>query len=378
VTTPRAAVGVRVEQAPGTCSPSLRRRVLQAATWLTTPLLPDDYLGLLNPLWSSRELRGRVEGVQPETADATTLVIRPGRGWAGHRAGQYVQVGVDIHGVRHWRSYSLSCPPGWLDGCITITVKAVPDGLVSCYLARTITPGTVVRLTSAAGAFVLPEALPSQLLFLTAGSGITPVAAMLRGLVSGGEMPDVVLVHTAPTREDVIFGPELRELAARFPSMRLYERHTRALSGGTCGQLRPAELSDICPDWSERQVWACGPTGMLDDAEAHWRAGGIADRLHVEHFRPTAASSGGVGGPVRFTKSGRQAEAGGATALLVVGEDAGVLMPSGCRMGICYSCVAPLTSGRVRDLRTGREHGEEGELIQTCVSAAAGAVEIDL
>jgi stearoyl-CoA 9-desaturase NADPH oxidoreductase len=64
--------------------------------------------------------------------------------------------------------------------------------------------------------------------------------------------------------------------------------------------------------------------------------------------------------------------------LLVVGENAGVLMPSGCRMGICYSCLAPLRSGRVRDLRTGREHGDEGELIQTCVSAAAGPVAIDL
>jgi ferredoxin-NADP reductase len=351
---------------------------VQAASWLTTPLLPDDYLGLLNPLWSYRELRGRVEEVRPETADATTLVIRPGRGWAGHRAGQYVRVGVDIHGVRHWRSYTLSSPPAWQDGCITITVKAVPDGLVSCYLAHTITPGTIVRLTGATGEFVLPAPLPPRLLFLTAGSGITPVAAMLRGLVSGGEMPDVVLVHTAPTREDVIFGPELRELAARFPSMRLYERHTRALSGGTCGRLRPAELSDICPDWSERQVWACGPAGMLDDALAHWLGAGIADRLHVERFRPAEASSGGVGGPVSFARSGRKAEAGGATALLTVGEDAGVLMPSGCRMGICYSCVARLRSGRVRDLRTGREHGEAGELIQTCVSAAAGAVEIDL
>ena len=79
-----------------------------------------------------------------------------------------------------------------------------------------------------------------------------------------------------------------------------------------------------------------------------------------------------------FTVSGRQADADGATPLLVAGEDAGVLMPSGCRMGICYSCVARLRVGRVRDLRTGREHGDEGELIHTCVSAAAGPVEIDL
>jgi ferredoxin-NADP reductase len=305
-------------------------------------------------------------------------VIRPGRGWAGHRAGQYVRLGVDVEGVLHWRSYSLSSSPERGDGCITITVKAVPDGLVSPYLVHRITAGAVVRLAQAEGGFVLPRALPARLLFLTAGSGITPVAGMLRSLACGGEVPDIVMVHSAPTREDVIFGAELRELAARFPSLRLYERHTRADAGGTGGRLTMAQLPDLCPDWSERHVWACGPTRMLDDAERHWRAAGIADRLHVERFRPAVASSGGAGGRVRFAKSGREAVADGGTPLLVVGEVAGVLMPSGCRMGICYSCVARLASGRVRDLRTGREHGDDGEFIQTCVSAAAGAVEIDL
>ena len=81
---------------------------------------------------------------------------------------------------------------------------------------------------------------------------------------------------------------------------------------------------------------------------------------------------------MRFTRSGRQAHAQGDTPLLAVGEDAGVLMPSGCRMGICHSCIARLTSGRVRDLRTGREYGDEGDLVQTCVSAAVGDVEIDV
>jgi ferredoxin len=65
------------------------------------------------------------------------------------------------------------------------------------------------------------------------------------------------------------------------------------------------------------------------------------------------------------------------TPLLIAGEEAGVLMPSGRRMGICHSCVGRLASGRVRDLRTGQVHGEAGDLVQTCVSAAAGPVEIE-
>jgi ferredoxin-NADP reductase len=355
----------------------VRRRLLDAVTWLTTPLLPDDYLGLINPLWSSRELHGRVEAVQPETADVASLVIRPGRGWAGHRAGQYVRVGVDIDGVRHWRSYSLSSPPQRADGCVTITVKAAPDGLVSPYLARRLAPGAIVHLAPAQGGFVLPEPLPAGLLFVAAGSGITPVAAMLRSLAARGEMPDVVLVHSAPTPEDVIFGAELRALAARFTSLRLHERHTRAGGRRGPGRFTVAQLPDICPDWSQRHAWACGPAEMLDDAERHWRGAGIADRLHVERFRPAVGSGGGAGGRVCFVASGREVNADGGTPLLVVGEDAGVLMPSGCRIGICYSCVTRLRSGRVRDLRSGQEHGDEGELIQTCVSAAAGTVEIE-
>ncbi|GAA2331830.1 NADPH oxidoreductase [Dactylosporangium salmoneum] len=367
-----AKTGATVEAVRGASRLSVRDRLLGAAAWLTTPLLPDDYLGLLNPLWSSREVRGRVEAVVPETVDAASLVIRPGRGWGRHRAGQFVRVGVDVGGVRHARSYSVSSPPERADGCITITVKAARDGLVSPYLARRTAPGTIVHLAPAQGEFVLPEPLPARLLFLTAGSGITPVAAMLRSLAAQGEMPDVVLVHSAPTAQDVIFGAELRALAARFPRLRLHERYTR-----DGGRLTMAQLRGICRDWRLRDVWACGPAGLLERAERHWRRAGLGDRLHVERFRPDV-TSGACGGRVTFTVSERHADADGATPLLVAGENAGVLMPSGCRMGICYTCVARLRAGRVRDLRTGREHGDEGELVQTCVSAAAGPVEIDL
>jgi ferredoxin len=195
---------------------------------------------------------------------------------------------------------------------------------------------------------------------------------MLRSLAAAQRMPDAVLVLCAPVLEDVIFGPYLRTLAIRWKSLRLYERHTRA-----GGRLTMAQIRDICPDWRERHTWACGPAGILDDAERHWRQAGVGDRLRVERFQSTRVS-GDAGGRVRFVASGRLADADGSTPLLTVGENAGVLMPSGCRMGICHSCVTRLRSGRVRDLRTGREHGDEGELIQTCISAAAGPVEIDV
>ncbi len=336
---------------------------------VTTPLLPSDYLDLVSPLRAGADLRGRIEAVHPETSDAATVVIRPGRGWRGHTAGQYVRIGIDVDGVRLWRAYSITSPTDRQDGRVTITVKAIPDGKVSNHLVHRTKPGTLIQLDQATGDFVLPETKPAKVLYLTAGSGITPVMGMLRDI----EFDDVVLVHCAPRPQDVIFRDDLHELVAD-KKLRLIEVHT-----DTDGRLDIGRLDALVPDWAERQTWACGPAGLLDAAEEHWTRHGVPERLHTERFRPTIAAVGdGDGGEVTFSTTGRTVDADGTTPLLDVGEGAGVLMPSGCRMGICFGCVTPLKAGTVRDLRTGEiTEAEPGVLIQTCVSAAAGPCDIE-
>ena len=146
-------------------------RIRRVGNQLTTPLRPDDYLSLLNPLWSSRELRGRVEKVLRETEDAATLVIRPGWGWHyDHRPGQYVGIGVQVKGKFQWRSYSVSSPPKRSGRTISITVRAMPEGLLSSHLVNGLEPGTIVRLALPEGDFVLPDPPPEKMLFLVAGS----------------------------------------------------------------------------------------------------------------------------------------------------------------------------------------------------------------
>lgn len=335
---------------------------------VTTPLLPSDYLDLVSPLRAGADLCGRIEAVRPETGDAATVVIRPGRGWRGHTAGQYVRIGVDVDGVRLWRAYSLTSPTNRRDGRVTITVKAVPDGKVSNHLVRRAQPGTLIRLDQPTGDFVLPQVKPAKVLYLTAGSGITPVMGMLRDT----EFDDVVMVHCAPRPQDVIFRKELHGLAAD-ERLRLIEVHT-----DTDGKLDIARLDALVPDWAERETWACGPAGLLDAAEEHWTEQGVQERLHTERFRPGIVVAGGDGGAVTFSATGKTIDADGATPLLDIGEEAGVLMPSGCRMGICFGCVTPLRAGAVRDLRTGEiTEAEPGVLIQTCVSAAAGPCDIE-
>lgn len=333
---------------------------------MTTPLLPDDFIALVSPLDAKDALRGRVQDRRLETASVATIVLRPSRHWVTHRPGQYLRVGVDVDGIRHWRAYSVTSPPGRRD--LSITVKAQDDGVVSTHLVHRARRGDVVMLDVAAGDFVLPERVPDKILFLTAGSGVTPVMSMLRSYRFG----DVVVVHSARRADDVIFGDELRESASR-GNLRLVERHTDVE-----GRLQLDDLDHLVPDWRERETYACGPAELLTGVETHWAAAGIDERLHLERFQLVAAEVG-EGGEISFTRTKTSTVSDGATSLLDAAESAGVLMKSGCRMGICFSCVTRLTHGSVRDLRTGEVTTvhDEPVHIQTCVSAAAGACQLD-
>ena len=320
-------------------------------TSATTPFLPQDFATLVNPLWS-RELRARVVSVTPEAAGAATLVLKPSS-WTGHLAGQYVGIGVEIDGVLHWRTYSLTHPDR-----VSITVKAL--GLVSSHLV-TLKAGAVVRMRPAEGDFTWSDRGPA--LFLTAGSGITPAMGMLRAF--RGRIPDVTHLHVAPSRSEVIFGTELRGLGHRF-----LEHHD-----DTDGLLDLDRLDDLVPDWRKRETWACGPAGLLAAIENRWETSDLTHKLHIERFTPPSVG-GGSEGTVAFRRTGVSKHSD--KTLLETGEDAGVLMPSGCRMGICYGCVIPLLEGQVRDVRTGDVHGEPGDLIQTCISTPAGDCSLDV
>jgi ferredoxin-NADP reductase len=216
---------------------------------------------------------------------------------------------------------------------------------------------------------------------LTAGSGLTPVMSMIRTLVPRRPDADVVLIHSSRTREDALFHDELLELADQFPGLTVVHWYTA--ERGRLDLTSPADIEASCPDWRERAAYACGPADFLDAATELWeRTASDTDEsghLTIERFAPVLLpGTGGKGGRVTFEKSDKEIDVDGDVPLLEAGEECGVVMPSGCRMGICRSCLTPLVAGKVRDLRTGEVHGEEGDLIQTCVNAAAGPVHLDI
>jgi ferredoxin-NADP reductase len=349
----------------------LGRRLARATRVLASPLLPDDYLALVNPLWSTRALRGRIVATRPVGHATTELTIHPGVGWVGHRPGQHVGIGVEISGRRHWRTYSITSAPG--DELLRVSVTAVPDGSVSTFLARSAQPGDLLVLGPATGEFAPAPGEP--VLAVSGGSGITPILGHLAAGAGTATGADTVVVHSG--RGGRVHGADLRRLAADRPRLTVHEHDSAS------GRLRPEDLDDLVPDWRERTVLVCGPAGMNDAFSAHVAEAGVT--CLVELFRPPEPVAEGTGGRVTFASSGVVAEADAVTPLLRAGEDAGALLPSGCRMGICHTCVGRLRSGAVRDLQTGELHqahdttdADDAVVVRTCVSAAAGDCRLDL
>ena len=354
-------------------------RTARFGATLSSPLPVDAFARLLDPLWSSTVCRARVTHIMRETPDAASIVLRPGRGWESHQAGQWIAVGVDIDGVRHRRPYSLTSVPVRADGCITITVQAVPDGVVSNFLVHQLQVGEIVHLDPPNGDFTLGSHSSSPLLFITGGSGVTPVMGMLRTLDAADVALDAVHLHYAASPDQAIFADELRRLAVRHSGFGFKFGATGTGPIAPELALTTRRLDALCPDWSARETWICGPAPLLAAAEAIWESAGISDQLHSERFQPSlTATNGTKAGIVQFLGSGVETPGDGIRPLLELAEEAGLSPKHGCRMGICHTCVVRLNSGSVLDLRDGRIQSDEGDFVQICVSAPCGDVSLEL
>lgn len=345
------------------------------------PLRGSHYVELVNPLWTTHRLQARVEKVWDETKDARTLTLKAGLNWRGHRAGQHVRVGIPLGGMHYIRTYTISSAPERHDDRFTITVKSIIGGRISHHIVRNIKVGDYLPIGLPQGDFYLPDAQPVLPLFITAGSGITPAMSMLRSLIAQERLPDSVHIHYAPHEFDVMFGKDLQQMAREHPRYKLHLVYTHDYGElkQTKGYFSDEQLNRLCPDWRERDVYACGPPGLLAALEKHFEQAGRSRHLHIERFLASFAEvpKDAVGGRVRFARSNIEVDADHLTPLLRVAEDAGMNPPHGCRMGICHTCNTTLVSGAVRDLRNGKLINEAGSIVQTCVCAAAGNCELN-
>jgi ferredoxin-NADP reductase len=338
----------------------------------------DGYLEQISPVLVTGERRAEVLGVERTSEDSVTLGLRANRAWDGIRAGQFVQLSVEIGGVRHSRCYSPSSAES-SGRDLEITIKRHPDGLVSNFLADRAEPGMVLGLSAADGDFQLPAERPDSVLLIGGGSGITPLMAILRTLCAEGHAGPIALIQYAPDPARAIYRGELDRLAAEVPNFELTRSYTQAPGLGELdGHFSPAHLPDTRPSFAEAETFACGPPALLDAVRGTW-ANGLEHRVHVESFVPPALSAAGSPGTgsIRFAGSGLEVADSGAP-ILEQAERAGISAQSGCRMGICHTCSCRKLSGSVKNLLTDEVSTEPDEEIRLCVSAPLGDLVIDL
>jgi stearoyl-CoA 9-desaturase NADPH oxidoreductase len=326
-------------------------------------------------------VRGEVSDVRYLTPHSVTLELRPTATWRGFRAGQYVNVTIEVDGVRHMRSYSPASSE-YAEDHVELTVTAHPQGTVSQHLRSHARPGMILGLSQAEGDFVLPARRPERLLLISGGSGITPVMAMLRTLCEEGYEGEVVFLHYARGAREAIYAPELDRLGLEHPNVRIVRAHTRAgpPEGDLAGHFARAHLLAAVGDHTDVETYVCGPAPLVEAVHAVWAEDRLEERLHLERFTlppPSVAPGDAVGGRVLFSLSDICLE-GDSRPLLEQAEEAGLTPAYGCRMGICRTCTCRKTEGTVRDLRNGEISSPGDEEIQPCVSVPVGEVTLAL
>jgi ferredoxin-NADP reductase len=334
----------------------------------------EDVLTALHPLLSLTAVRARVVRIVEETAATKTFVLQPNAMWAGAQAGQFVRVQLEIDGRRVERAYSLSSRPGARR--IAFTVKRQNEGLVSQHLHHAVRVGDVVTISQALGEFTLPDVLPTKMLLLSAGSGITPVMSMLRDLKARDYRGDVVFLHVCRAPDDLIFAAQLQAFATDFASLRLVLHYD-----GSAGLFSSQLLAQTVPDLAERSTWMCGPTGFMDVISSYWEAQSVGAPLFSERFvgAPILPSTApGTPVAVSFANTGTTFTTQGVDPLLVQAERAGLTPKHGCRIGICRSCQCVKTSGTVENLQTGEVSSAPNELVRLCISTARSDVVLAL
>lgn len=302
-------------------------------------------------------------GFEDVTHDMRTFAFEPagpGSGPGTHDPGQYLTFTFDVGGREAVRCYTISSPPT-RPGTLAITVKRVPGGLVSNWLHDHLAPGRAVRARGPFGDFSTARHPAPAYLFLSAGSGVTPLMSMTRALHDGAAPADVIFVHSARTPEDIPFRRELEVLAATAPGLRVIHvcEADGAVAGwaGERGRLTSDVLLRVAPDFLAREVFVCGPAGYMDAARRLLSAAGLPeDRYHQESFTGPAAPAGAAdpGASTTFSvalsRSGTTIECEAGVPVLDAAARAGITLPSSCGQGLCGSCVTTLEKGSV-DMR---------------------------
>ena len=336
-------------------------RALVAHAWLREAEV-DAVLAWLHLAWRLNRVFARVEGREWVSDDLLALRLRCNGNARGWRAGQHVQLYLEIDGVRHGRSYSLTRVRA--GGRVELGVRRQPGGRLSNRILDHLPVGALVELGQAQGELHWPQGSAGVGL-LAAGSGITALLGLLREALARGYAAPIRLLHCVRRAGQRAYVEELQQLMRRHPNLEV-----RWLLSGQDGRLQPQHLADM----HGLALLACGPAGFVADLRGRY-----GEALQAEAFSaPVRDAAPGRAVRLDFVRSRVEAVGDSNRSLLELAEAAGLRPAHGCRQGICASCTCTLLAGAVRDLRSGTPFAEPGQAIRLCVSVPLGDVQIDL
>ncbi|HSI40666.1 MAG TPA: hybrid-cluster NAD(P)-dependent oxidoreductase [Xanthobacteraceae bacterium] len=362
-----------------------------------------DLLGPALPLWNP-DLDDVlvVRDVRAETHDVKTFVLAPRTPSRFHyEPGQFLTLDLDIGGESVNRCYTISAAPT-RPNTVAITVKRVPGGPVSNWLHDTLKPGSEIRAVGPMGDFTCFRHPAGKYLFLSGGSGITPLMSMARTFHDLAVPRDVVFMHAARSPADIIFRSELELMARNQPG---HFRFAPVCEGdspgepwhGLRGRLNLGVLNHMAPDYKEREIFVCGPSPFMAAVRDMLKTAGFDMARHHEesfNFEELASAEPEVAAQVieaeaavpaatiykvEFAKAKRTIECASDMFVLDAARRAGVRLPSSCAKGLCGTCKSKLVSGTVEMKHQGgiRQREIDAGMTLLCCSKPTSDLVVD-
>lgn len=335
--------------------------------------------------------------VVPETADSATFTFRaPSGAWFDYLPGQFITLELPVPGGAIHRTYTISSSPS-RPLSISLTVKAQRQSIGTRWMLEALKPGVRVRAYGPSGIFSFAHYPADKYLFVSAGSGITPMMAMTTWLWDTGQQPDIAFIHAARRPSEILFRERLEHMANRAPGIALHfvveELDAFRAWPGYRGRLNQIMLGLMAQDYLEREVFCCGPEPFMQGVREMLAALGYdMSRYHQESFQAPvhdeteapelepAAPSPDVAALIRFAASGISAECTQSDTVLAVARQAGLNIPSGCTFGLCGTCKVRKTGGEVHMVHNGGISEEDiaDGWILACCSKPLGEVAVEV
>lgn len=330
----------------------------------------------------------------PEAPNVVTFSFRsPSGALFNHDPGQFVTLELPVPGGPIYRTYTISSAPS-RPTALTVTVKAQEDSIGTRWMLDHLHKGMKIRAIGPAGKFSIVHHPAEKYLFISAGSGITPMVAMTTWLYDSGLEPDIVFVNCAKRPSEIILRERMEMMASRIVGIDLKwvveEPDPYRPWTGYRGTLNQVMLGLIAHDYLEREVFCCGPEPFMRAVrEALEGLGYDMRRYHQESFQaepevaevvptdvfPVAEAQA----QVSFALSGVETRCAQTDTILVAAKSAGLAIPSGCSMGICGTCKVRKINGEVHMVHNGGITDDDiaSGFILACCSRPLGAVAID-